>query len=182
MNCQREKEDRAKRCLNFMFVFVFCCPPDLEGCLFWELRYSVFPKSNCLSCVFPQNPSGHQVCVCSPNPAGQQARVHQIHLILKTVFSHIKPFQHVFICDAKWGKKGKKRTCNLVCVMSPCRASPVFDPKIRTIIKLLSSYIWNIFWLFIAIGFQKLSICSLKTLNYVLCINNVTSNAEGEVS
>lgn len=58
-NSQREKE---KRCLDYMFLG--------------------FPRSNWLSCVFPQNPSGHQVCVvcrpswsarvCSSNPSDPQ--------------------------------------------------------------------------------------------------------------
>lgn len=169
------KENRAKRCLILMFVCVFCHPPDLEGYLVWELRYCVFPKSNCLSCVFPQNPSGHQVCVCSPNPAGQQVRVHQIHLILKTVFSHIKPFQRVFICGAKWGKKGREKMHVIWCVCDVfmSRISPYWC-KMRTIIKNAQflNCIWNIVWLLIAIEFQKLNICFLTTYNCVLCANN----------
>lgn len=47
-------------------------------------------------------------CVCSLNPAGQQVCVHQIHLILKSVFSHIELVQCIFLYDAKnKEKKGK---------------------------------------------------------------------------
>lgn len=60
--------------------------PDKTGC------HVYFPKIHLVS-----------KCVWSADPAGQQVCVHQIHLILTSVFSHIEA-----VCVPLLGKVGEK--------------------------------------------------------------------------
>lgn len=55
----------------------------------WISCFWYFPDSTGCHVYFPKI---HLVtkCVWSADPAGQQECVHQIHLILKSVFSHIE--------------------------------------------------------------------------------------------
>lgn len=67
-----------------MFVFVVCRPPDMGGLIIVGIKVQCIPQIQLLVVYFPQNPSGHREYVCSPNPAGQRAHAHQIHLMLQT--------------------------------------------------------------------------------------------------
>lgn len=97
---QQEPKREGKRCLDFMFVFVSCHPPDLEGCLMRGLPQCIPHIQLVGMCISPKSIWSPSACV-SPNPAGQLVCVHQIHLILKSVFSHIG-VQCVLLYDAKW--------------------------------------------------------------------------------
>lgn len=74
---KKKKEEKEK---DVWMEFIFWYFPDPTGC------HVYFPKIHLVT-----------NCAWSTDPAGQQECVHQIHLILKSVFSHIVAAQCVCV-------------------------------------------------------------------------------------